>query len=159
MKNLRPLMMAVALATASQLALPQTVQFPGGKATFDGKCAVCHQAGGKGMDGLAPPLVEYPGKYADSKEGRAQLGHTVLYGMFGPIKVKDKTYNFKMPGFAALTDAEIADVLNYVVFDVNAQHGAAKPFDADEIQALRASTLDASAVHKQRDAVIKGLGL
>jgi mono/diheme cytochrome c family protein len=159
MKNFRLLMMAVSLAASAQLASAQTIHYPAGKSTFDGKCAVCHQAGGKGMDGLAPPLVEYPGKYADSKEGRAQLGHTVLYGMFGPIKVKDKAYNFKMPSFAALSDAEIADVLNYVVFDANAQHGNAKPFDAAEIHALRATTLDASVVHQRRDAVVKGLGL
>jgi len=140
-------------------AFAQTVHYPGGKSTFDGKCAVCHQAGGKGMDGLAPPLVEYPGKYAGSADGRAQLGHTVLYGMFGPIKVKEKSYNFKMPSFASLSDEEIADVLNYVVFDLNAQHGSAKPFDVAEVKAWRAGPLDQTAVHQRRDAVVKGLGL
>ncbi|WP_027209957.1 c-type cytochrome [Burkholderia sp. WSM2232] len=158
MKNLRLATASLALAAAAQVPA-QTVHYPGGKSTFDGKCAVCHQAGGKGMDGLAPPLVEYPGRYAGANDGRAQLGHTVLYGMFGPIKVKDKTYNFKMPSFATLSDAEIADVLNYVVFDLNAEHGGARPFDAAEIHALRANPLDASAVHRQRDAVVKGLGL
>jgi len=158
MKTLRLAIAALALAAAAQVPA-QTVHYPGGKGTFDGKCAVCHQAGGKGMDGLAPPLVDYPGRYAGASDGRAQLGHTVLYGMFGPIKVKDKTYNFKMPSFATLSDAEIADVLNYVVFDLNAEHGGAKPFDAAEIHALRANALDASAVHRQRDAVVKGLGL
>nr|WP_244158646.1 cytochrome c [Caballeronia fortuita] len=140
-------------------ASAQTVHYPGGKSTFDGKCAVCHQAGGKGMDGLAPPLVEYPGKYASSSDGRAQLGHTVMYGMFGPIKVKEKSYNFKMPSFASLSDEEIADVLNYVVFDLNAQHGSAKPFDASEVKAWRAGPLDQTAVHQRREAVVKGLGL
>ena len=158
MNAIRLTISALALAAASQVPA-QTVHYPGGKATFDSKCAVCHQAGGKGMDGLAPPLVEYPGKYAGAKDGRAQLGHTLLYGMFGPIKVKEKNYNFKMPSFAALSDAEIADVLNYVVLDLNADHGSAKPFDAAEIHALRGDTLDASAVHQQRDAVVKGLGL
>jgi mono/diheme cytochrome c family protein len=149
---------AGAVSLGSQ-AFAQTVHYPGGKSTFDGKCAVCHQAGGKGMDGLAPPLVEYPGKYAGSSDGRAQLGHTVMYGMFGPIKVKEKSYNFKMPSFASLSDEEIADVLNYVVFDLNAEHGAAKPFDAAEVKAWRAGPLDGSAVHQRRDAVVKGLGL
>ncbi|BAN25416.1 c-type cytochrome [Caballeronia insecticola] len=161
MKTSRSLISALVAGALvlSSSAFAQAVHYPGGKATFDGKCAVCHQAGGKGMDGLAPPLVEYPGKYASSSDGRAQLGHTVLYGMFGPIKVKDKSYNFKMPSFAALSDEEIADVLNYVVFDLNAQHGAAKPFDAAEVKAWRAGPIDASAVHQRRDAVVKGLGL
>ena len=54
-------LMAALLAGAMSFAsgaFAQTVHYPGGKSTFDGKCAVCHQAGGKGMDGLAPPLVE-----------------------------------------------------------------------------------------------------
>jgi mono/diheme cytochrome c family protein len=157
--SLVPITFALTVATLARCAIAQTVHFPEGRTTFDTKCAVCHQAGGKGMDGLAPPLVEYPGKYAESKVGRAQLGHTVLYGMFGPIKVRDKTYNFKMPSFTTLSDAEIAEVLNYVVFDLNAQHGAAKPFDAAEIHTLRGNALDASAVHRQRDAVVKGAGL
>ena len=161
MKTARALMAALAagaIGLAPQ-AFAQTVNYPGGKSTFDGKCAVCHQAGGKGMDGLAPPLVEYPGMYAGTPDGRAQLGHTVLYGMFGPIKVKEKNYNFKMPSFASLSDEELADVLNYVVFDLNAQHGSAKPFDAAEIKALRATPLDQTAVHQHREAVVKGLGL
>lgn len=150
---------ALMLACTASSAHAQSVQYAGGKATFDGKCVVCHQAGGKGMDGLAPPLVEYPGKYAASDEGRKHLGTTLLYGMFGPIKVKEKNYNFKMPSFASLSDAEIADVLNYVVFDLNAAHGDAKPFDAAQIQALRANPVDGSAVHRQRESVVKSLGL
>lgn len=152
-------LIAAALSCGVSVAQAQAVQYAGGKATFDGKCVVCHQAGGKGMDGLAPPLVEYPGKYAGTDEGRRHLGYTVLYGMFGPIKVKEKTYNFKMPSFASLSDAEIADVLNYVVFDLNAAHGNAKPFDAAQIQALRANPVDGSAVHRQRESVVKSLGL
>jgi mono/diheme cytochrome c family protein len=152
-------LIAAALACGASFAEAQAVQYAGGKTTFDGKCVVCHQAGGKGMDGLAPPLVEYPGKYAGTDEGRRHLGHTVLYGMFGPIKVKDKSYNFKMPSFASMSDAEIAEVLNYVVFDLNAQHGSAKPFDAEQIKALRASPIDGSAVHAQRESVVKSLGL
>lgn len=161
MKTASVLMAALAAGAMSLASgtFAQTVHYPGGKSTFDGKCAVCHQAGGKGMDGLAPPLVEYPGKYAGSPDGRAQLGHTVMYGMFGPIKVKEKSYNFKMPSFASLSDEEIADVLNYVVFDLNAQHGSAKPFDAVEVKAWRAAPLDQTAVHQRRDAVVKGLGL
>jgi mono/diheme cytochrome c family protein len=152
-------LIAAALSCGVSVAQAQAVQYAGGKATFDGKCVVCHQAGGKGMDGLAPPLVEYPGKYAGTDEGRRHLGYTVLYGMFGPIKVKDKSYNFKMPSFASMSDDEIAEVLNYVVFDLNAQHGSAKPFDAAQIKALRANPVDGSAVHAQREGVVKSLGL
>ncbi|MBP0595612.1 cytochrome c [Paraburkholderia sp. LEh10] len=137
----------------------QTVHYPAGKSMFDAQCAVCHQAGGKGQDGLAPPLTEYPGKYSTTAQGRAQLTSTVVHGMFGEIKVHDKSYNFKMPSFASASDEDLAQVLNYVVFDLNAQHGDTKPFTAADIKAARAQAMDSAAVHAQRALVTKGLGL
>ena len=121
--------------------------------------ALPRQAGGKGQDGLAPPLTEYPGKYSTTAPGRAQLTSTLVHGMFGEIKVHDKSYNFKMPSFASASDEDLAQVLNYVVFDLNAQHGDAKPFTAADIKAARAQTMDSAAVHTQRAVVTKGLGL
>nr|WP_227875542.1 MULTISPECIES: cytochrome c [Paraburkholderia] len=135
------------------------LHFPAGKATFDARCAVCHQAGGKGQDGLAPPLTSYPGRYAASAQSRHQLPDTVLHGMYGEIRVADKTYNFKMPNFDSMSDDELAQVLNYVVFDLNGSHGPAKPFTAAEIKDARAKPMDASAVYSQRASVTKALGL
>ena len=155
---------ALCIAAAASFAVTgtahaQSVHYPAGKSMFDAQCAVCHQAGGKGQDGLAPPLTEYPGKYSTTSQGRAQLTSTVVHGMFGEIKVLDKSYNFKMPSFASASDEDLAQVLNYVVFDLNAQHGDAKPFTAADIKAARAQTLDSAAVHTQRAVVVKGLGL
>ncbi|MFJ1208264.1 c-type cytochrome [Burkholderia pyrrocinia] len=156
---------AACVAAVAAMALPgiagaqQAVHYPAGKSLFDAQCAVCHQAGGKGQDGLAPPLTEYPGKYAAAEAGRAQLVATLLHGMFGEIKVHDKSYNFKMPSFASASDDDIAHVLNYVVFDLNAQQGNAKPFTAADIRAARAKDMDGTAVHAQRAVVVKGLGL
>ncbi|RQU39212.1 cytochrome c [Burkholderia cenocepacia] len=153
------------MAAVAAFALPaaadaqETVHYPAGKSLFDAQCAVCHQAGGKGQDGLAPPLTDYPGKYAAAEAGRAQLIATLLHGMFGEIEVHDKRYNFKMPSFASANDDDIAHVLNYVVFDLNARHGDAKPFTAADIHAARAKQMDGTAVHAQRAVVIKGLGL
>jgi len=148
-----------AAATSGAARAQQAVHYPAGKSMFDAQCAVCHQAGGKGQDGLAPPLTEYPGRYAGTAAGRSQLTATVLHGMFGEIHVREKTYNFRMPSFASASDADLAAVLNYVVFDLNAKHDNAKPFTAAEIQAARARTLDSSAVHAQRATVTKELGL
>lgn len=155
----------VCMAAVAAFALPhvahaqEIVDYPAGKSLFDAQCAVCHQAGGKGQDGLAPPLTDYPGKYAAAEAGRAQLIATLLHGMFGEIEVHDKRYNFKMPSFASASDDDIAHVLNYVVFDLNARHGDAKPFTAADIRAARAKQMDGTAVHAQRAVVIKGLGL
>ncbi|KVU45031.1 cytochrome C [Burkholderia ubonensis] len=137
----------------------QAVHYPVGKTLFDAQCAVCHQAGGKGQDGLAPPLIEYPGRYATTEKGRAQLAATLLNGMFGEVKVRDKRYDFKMPSFVAASDEDIAQVLNYVVFDLNAKHGKAKPFTAADIRAARGKSMDGSAVRMQREIMTKELGL
>jgi mono/diheme cytochrome c family protein len=150
---------AAALVWSGAADAQQAVRYPAGKSMFDAQCAVCHQAGGKGQDGLAPPLTEYPGKYASIEQGRAQLVATLLHGMFGEIAVRDKRYNFKMPSFASASDDDIAHVLNYIVFDLGAQHGDAKPFTAAEIRAGRAKEMDGAAVHAQRAVVTKGLGL
>ncbi|WP_175731374.1 c-type cytochrome [Burkholderia ambifaria] len=155
----------IVVACVAAVALPgfagaqQSVHYPAGKSLFDAQCAVCHQAGGKGQDGLAPPLTEYPGKYATADAGRAQLVATLLHGMFGEISVHDKRYNFKMPSFASASDDDIANVLNYVVFDLNDKHGDAKPFTAADVRAARAKEMDGTAVHAQRAVVTKGLGL
>ncbi|AJY09794.1 cytochrome c [Burkholderia dolosa] len=150
---------AAALVWSGAADAQQAVRYPVGKSMFDAQCAVCHQAGGKGQDGLAPPLTEYPGKYASIEQGRAQLVATLLHGMFGEITVRDKRYNFKMPSFASASDDDIAHVLNYIVFDLGAQHGDAKPFTAAEIRAGRAKEMEGAAVHAQRAVVTKGLGL
>ena len=82
---------AGAMSFASQ-SFAQTMHYPGGKATFDGKCAVCHQAGGKGMDGLAPPLVDYPGKYAGSPEGiRLRLRTVAVFFVAADVDEEDFT--------------------------------------------------------------------
>ena len=159
-KRLAMALTTCAAAAASGAAFAQqSVHYPAGKSMFDAQCAVCHQAGGKGQDGLAPPLTDYPGKYAGTAAGRQQLTATVVHGMFGEIKVNDKTFNFKMPSFASASDEDLAQVLNYVVFDLNAQHGSAKPFTASDIKTARGQAMDSSAVHAQRAAVTKSLGL
>ncbi|WP_233801588.1 c-type cytochrome [Paraburkholderia sp. HP33-1] len=146
-------------ALSASAAFAQNVQYAPGKAFFDTKCAVCHQAGGKGQDGLAPPLTELPGRYAANAQGRTQLGLTVLNGMFGTIAIKDKSYNFKMPSFRGESDEDLANVLNYLVFDLNAKHAGAKPFTAAEVKALRATEMDGAQVRAHRDVALKSLGL
>ncbi|ADG15656.1 cytochrome c class I [Paraburkholderia atlantica] len=146
-------------ALSAGAAFAQNVQYAPGKAFFDTRCAVCHQAGGKGQDGLAPPLTELPGHYATNAQGRTQLGLTVLNGMFGTIAIKDKSYNFKMPSFRGESDEDLANVLNYLVFDVSAKHAGAKPFTAAEVKALRATQMDGAQVRAHRDVALKSLGL
>lgn len=154
---------AVALLFAMPLAClgadPATVHYTVGAATFQANCAVCHGAKGAGQPSLAPPLLAYPARYATNAEGRRQLAMTVLNGMFGGIDVEQQHYDFKMPDFSHLDDAALAEVLNFVVFDLAHAGDDTKPLAAAEVAAERSHPVDGAAVRAHRAAVIAALGL
>ncbi len=81
-----------------------------GKARFLGTCSTCHMLEGQGLASVFPPLANSDFLMAD----RERSIHLVLAGLSGPIAVNGVTYNNVMPGFANLTDHEIADVLTFV---------------------------------------------
>lgn len=130
-----------------------------GQESFAANCAVCHQASGAGNPALAPPLLNYPGRYAASAEGRRQLTMTLLYGLYGDVVVEDKHYNFKMPSFTQLDDETLAQTLNYVVFDLAHAPASVAPFTAAELAAERARASSGAEVRAHRTAVLQSLGL
>lgn len=131
-----------------------------GKAIFSKQCAVCHQANGQGQDGLAPALTAYPGRYAATDAGRALLANIAVHGMLGPIENGGKPYNGSMPSFRAMSDAELADVLSYVVLDLSGGKAAGTlPISADEVKARRAQAMTPTEVRHQRAQVVKDAGL
>ena len=155
-----PALVTLALLSASlcQAADSPTPQFPEGAKAFASNCAVCHGAAGAGQPALAPPLLANPARYASVPEGRRQLALTVLFGMFGDITVDQKHYNFKMPEFSQQSDATLAAVLNFVVFDLAHAPADTKPVDPAEIAAERGAALDGAAVREHRASVLAGLG-
>jgi mono/diheme cytochrome c family protein len=138
---------------------PVPPRYSAGAATFQANCAVCHGAKGAGQPSLAPPLLSYPARYAANAEGRRQLAMTALNGMFGGIDVEQKHYDFKMPDFAHLDDATLAEVLNFVVFDLGHAADDTKPLTSEEIAAERSHPLDGAAVRAHRASVLSALGL
>jgi mono/diheme cytochrome c family protein len=138
---------------------PVTPHYPAGAATFQANCAVCHGAKGAGQPSLAPPLLTYPARYAANAEGRKQLAMTVLNGMFGGIDVEQKHYDFKMPDFTHIDDAALAEVLNFVVFDLAHATDDTKPLSAAEIASERSHPADGAAVRAHRATVLAALGL
>jgi mono/diheme cytochrome c family protein len=82
-----------------------------GAAVFNGHCAACHQANGRGLPGVFPPLAGSEFANGDS----ARLVRLVLHGLTGPVTVAGATFNGAMPAWQdQLTDAQIAAVLTYV---------------------------------------------
>jgi mono/diheme cytochrome c family protein len=73
-------------------------------------CSACHQTSGAGIPGVFPPLK---GSGIVNKKDAAKHIQVILYGMKG-ARSGGVTYAAAMPPFAgALSDEEIADIVNY----------------------------------------------
>ena len=80
-----------------------------GEGVYYANCVACHLPAGTGLEGAFPPLAG-----SDFLDDRDRVIATVLYGNEGPITVNGVRYNGVMPGFAYLSDDEIAAVVTYV---------------------------------------------
>jgi mono/diheme cytochrome c family protein len=98
--------------TLSDLTGPVTVtgQVADGKQIFTANCVACHQATGKGVAGVFPPLDGSEWVNGDPRV----LANLVLHGVSGEITVMGQTYKGAMPAFGQLGDAELAAVLSHV---------------------------------------------
>jgi mono/diheme cytochrome c family protein len=102
---------------------------PGSGATADGKqlfnanCVACHQATGKGLPGVFPPL--------DGSEWVAGaeriVANILLHGITGDITVAGNSFNGAMPSFQQLGDAELAAVASYVRSEWSNRAAVIKP--------------------------------
>ncbi len=102
---------------------------------YDANCSVCHQAAGAGAPGQFPRLAGRTGKLATSPKGRHAMIAAVLFGMSGKLPADNQIILGVMTPLPQLSDAEIAQVLSYVS---HLDGGAAKPFSAAEVAAVRA---------------------
>jgi mono/diheme cytochrome c family protein len=152
---------AVIMAVLPSLAAADAppVRYPAGATAFQANCSVCHGAKGAGTPSLAPPITSYPARYAANPDGRKQLAMTVINGMFGGIDVEQKHFDFKMPQFTQLDDATLAEVLNFVVFDLAHAADDTKPLTAEEIAVERAHPVDGAEVREHRTKLLAALGL
>jgi mono/diheme cytochrome c family protein len=81
-----------------------------GQQIFNANCVACHQATGKGLPGVFPPLDGSEWVNGDERI----LANIVLHGINGDIVVAGQAYKGSMPSFAQLGDAELAAVLSQV---------------------------------------------
>ena len=85
-----------------------------GSRIYAANCAACHQAGGTGVAGAFPPLAGHIPDLLKPADGRSYVGKVLLFGLEGKISVSGGSYAGTMPAWEALSDADIAAVLNYV---------------------------------------------
>jgi cytochrome c oxidase cbb3-type subunit 2 len=103
-----------------------------GAALFTTHCAVCHQATGEGVPGAFPPLK---GNAAVDNPDPTLHIHTVLDGAQG-VTIGAVQYPGAMPPFASqLSDADIANIVNY---ERSSWGNQAKPVTPTDVAAVRA---------------------
>ncbi|GAB4152438.1 MAG: dehydrogenase [Planctomycetota bacterium] len=141
----------IRIETAAARELPPRLRarVANGARLFGFTCASCHQGHGRGMAGLAPPLLdsEWVAGPAD------RLARIALRGVRGPIEVLGETWSLEMPGHDKMPDEDLAAILSYLRWQfggkpdpvdeetlarVRAEIGARRePFTAEELQAIR----------------------
>lgn len=80
-----------------------------GKTVFSSTCQPCHQADGKGLPNVFPPVAQSDYLLKDKERAIA----TVIKGLQGEVTVNGKKFNNIMPP-QVLDDVQIAAVLTYV---------------------------------------------
>lgn len=114
-----------------------------GKQIFTANCAACHQATGKGLPGVFPPLDGSEWVAGDERT----VANILLHGITGEITVMGTTFKGAMPAFAQLSDAELAAVATYVRAEWSNKAGAIKPelFEAERKAGTRTAPFNGGA--------------
>lgn len=142
----------VLLLTAGRCALAQA-----GAELYAKQCAACHQAGGVGAPGLAPPLAGSLGRFAVTQPGRVYLAQVLVSGVSGKVDYHGPPYVGNMPSFKSSRDEDLAQMMGYVLGELNRDalpagftamsagefaDARAKAMAAREIKQLRRTALD-----------------
>lgn len=97
--------------TLAQISDPEVMKFAvNGKLLYENYCGNCHQADGRGLGKLIPPL-------RDADYFRASVHRSIWImrnGQKGEILVNGETYNQAMPANAQLKPLEIAQIATYL---------------------------------------------
>lgn len=97
--------------TLAQISDPEVMKFAiPGKQLYENHCGNCHQADGKGLGKLIPPL-------RDADYFKASIHRTVWiirHGQKGEILVNGEKYNQAMPANPNLKPLEIAQISTYL---------------------------------------------
>ncbi len=105
--------------------------FKEGERLYKTNCANCHMDDGVGLNALIPPLAgsDYLTKHRD------RLPCILRHGLTDTIVVNGKRYAENMPGVPALTEAQVANLLNFINNSWGNQNGV---FRLDEVKAALA---------------------
>jgi len=131
-----------------------------GHRLFTQACAPCHQPDGRGVAGVYPPLTPHLGRYVRVPEGRAYLIRVTLFGLMGRLESDGRVYNnIMLPIGLSLTDQQVADILNFVLREINRESlpETFKDISPDEVAQQRKNSRGLSEGLKERDLLLKKL--
>lgn len=117
-----------------------------GKALFAAHCVACHQASGKGLPGVFPPLDGSEWVHGDERV----LANILLHGIQGDIEVTGTVYNGAMPAFTQLSDGELAGLATYIRTSWSNQSPEVQPalFEAERKASKRTTPFEGGAALK-----------
>ncbi|SIQ35535.1 DUF7133 domain-containing protein [Maribacter ulvicola] len=103
-------------------------------------CASCHGADGKGIEGLAPPLMG-----SEHVKNTERLALIILHGLEGPVHVNGKKYtiNLAMPGLIrneSISDTDIANIISYVTNAFSDHPKGLSKKRINELRSVKSST-------------------
>ena len=128
--SLAAIVSAAGLGFTNHTISEAPAQTPAGKAVYDQNCLACHQADGRGVPGMNPPLSKTDWVQGD----KTRLINVILKGLNEAVEINGETYQNEMPAHDFLTDQQIADVLTYVRSNFGNKAGAV---NAEEVKMLR----------------------
>lgn len=105
---------------SSGAVIPNTAKL--GEEVYTLNCASCHKSDGNGVPAAIPFLAGNP----NLKDANGVLA-AVIRGASGPLTVSGQTFNGVMPGFARLSDEEIAAVVSHVRSSWGNRYGKITP--------------------------------
>lgn len=115
--------------TLAQISDPEVMKFAiSGKTIYENYCGNCHQADGKGLGKLIPPLQD--ADYFKSSVHRTVW--IIRHGQEGEIIVNGEKYNQAMPANPNLKPLEIAQITTYLYNIWGMEEGVITSSDVEE---------------------------
>ena len=132
------------------LTLPVSAETP--EELFDIHCAACHNTGGIGNPGLAPPLNRPAFWQAFGDQAPDYLAGVVVSGLAGKLDVQGQLYiGLIMPPVASATDEELVEIGTWVLQTLGETDGVLTQDLLDTARDLRPSHADLRAMRPAVD--------
>lgn len=140
------------VATLAGLAPSFAADPAPGEALFSENCAACHNEGGIGTPGLAPPLNR-PGFWAGlGDQAPAYISGVTLHGLNGTITAAGEKYiGLAMPPIADLADEDLAAINSWVLGTLGETKLAVSVEDIAKAKAEKVSAADLRAMRPKSE--------